>query len=102
MKKLESALAEKKQKEVILSARCRKELEPFLIKLAHDLKQPLSAINMYAQGCARRLAAANYQVEDLIRICNKILEQSERVVEIINTVKQPEISPAKTRKIKPN
>lgn len=64
-----------------------KELEQILAILSHDLKQPLSAIAMYTRGCIRRLEANNYQKEDLIKIMQNILEQSDRVLEIINTLK---------------
>lgn len=92
VKKLLTAVAEKKAKKLTHGLGDQSELEQFLNDLAHDLKQPLSVIAMYAQGCIRRVEADNYQKADLIRIMKNTLQQVDKVTEIIGAAKKQKSS----------
>lgn len=51
--------------------------------LAHELSQPLTAINNYTQGCMRRLQQANGQQEELLDAMGKVSNEARRAGEII-------------------
>jgi two-component system sensor histidine kinase TtrS len=51
--------------------------------MAHELNQPLSAINSYAQGSAWRLQAGEMNTDELIEIHQQIAAQAERAGTII-------------------
>ncbi len=51
--------------------------------MAHEINQPLSAINSYAQGTAWRLQAGEMKVDELIEVHQLISRQAERAGTII-------------------
>ncbi len=51
--------------------------------MAHELNQPLSAINSYAQGTAWRLEAGEIKLQELIEVHQHISKQAERAGTII-------------------
>ncbi len=51
--------------------------------MAHELNQPLSAINSYAQGCALRLESGEIGPQELIDVHQHIVTQAERAGTII-------------------
>jgi PAS domain S-box-containing protein len=55
--------------------------------LAHELNQPLAAINNYVQGCMRRFEAGTMQVDDLKAALGHVLSQADRAGEIIRRMR---------------
>lgn len=55
--------------------------------LAHELNQPLSAIENYCTGCVTRLQAGNYREEELLSVMTKAGLQAERAAKIIGRVR---------------
>ncbi|MBT5109386.1 MAG: PhnD/SsuA/transferrin family substrate-binding protein [Rhodospirillaceae bacterium] len=57
--------------------------------LAHELNQPLSAINSYASGCIRRLLDANSgnQTDELLGAMREVVDQSSRAGRIIARIR---------------
>lgn len=51
--------------------------------LAHQLSQPLTAINMYTKGCMRRLQQANGKQAELLDAMSKVSTEARRAGEII-------------------
>ena len=51
--------------------------------LAHELSQPLTAINNYTKGCMRRLQRANGNQVDLLDAMGKVSSEAHRAGEII-------------------
>ncbi len=56
--------------------------------LAHELNQPLSAINNYIQGARRRIEAGSITPAQLLSTFQKIAVQSDRAASIVRTVRQ--------------
>lgn len=54
---------------------------------AHELNQPLTAINNYAQGALRRLQGRGASVEELIPVLKRLSEQSERAGDVIRRIR---------------
>lgn len=52
-------------------------------QMAHELNQPLAAINAYAAACLRRLSSGERSTERLVDALDKISEQALRAGEII-------------------
>ncbi len=52
--------------------------------LAHELNQPLSALNNYARGCMRRLADGNMSGRDMVSVMEKVSFQADRASKIIH------------------
>ena len=55
--------------------------------LAHELNQPLAAINMYIQGCLQRLQAGGFCENDLRAALERAGAQAERAGEIIRRIR---------------
>lgn len=55
--------------------------------IAHELKQPLSAIMNYANGLHRRTKAGKFDQESFDWALNEIVDQAERASEIVNRVR---------------
>jgi len=51
--------------------------------LAHELSQPLTAINNYTKGCIRRLQQTNGKREELLDAMGKVSNEAHRAGEII-------------------
>ena len=51
--------------------------------IAHELKQPLAAIENFARGIERRIAAQRLEAAPLLNGCNEIVQQSQRANAII-------------------
>jgi signal transduction histidine kinase len=51
--------------------------------LAHELSQPLTAINNYTKGCMRRLQQANGEQAELLDAMGKVSSEAHRAGEII-------------------
>jgi PAS domain S-box-containing protein len=56
--------------------------------IAHELKNPLSVILNYVQGCIRRIESKNYQADDILKALKAASEQSHRVNELILRLKR--------------
>lgn len=56
--------------------------------IGHEINQPLTAINNYAQGCIRRLNAGNLEQEKLVEIIQRISAEAARANEIISRFRQ--------------
>lgn len=55
--------------------------------IAHELKQPLGAINNFANGMLRRVQRGNVDKDLLVQILGEIVEQNTRASEIVNRVR---------------
>ena len=55
--------------------------------IAHEINQPLAAIDNYAQACRRRLESGEHNPEKLHDLVNKICLQSKRGGEVIGRVR---------------
>ncbi len=56
--------------------------------LAHEINQPLAAINTYAQTASRMISAGgSYDVHDLEHICRQVSEQASRAGEVIRRLR---------------
>ena len=55
--------------------------------LAHELNQPLSAINTYVQGCIRRINTGNNDTEEIINALQLTAQQAERAASIIRRLR---------------
>ena len=55
--------------------------------LAHELNQPLAAINNYARGCARRLEAGTADPPALVEATQAIVGQAERAGHIVQRIR---------------
>jgi PAS domain S-box-containing protein len=55
--------------------------------LAHELTQPLAAINNFATGCVCRLESGNYQPQELLEAMKQTEQQAVRAGEIIHHMK---------------
>lgn len=55
--------------------------------IAHELKQPLAAIENYARGIERRIAAGRLDAEPLCDGCHEIVEQSRRANATIERIR---------------
>lgn len=55
--------------------------------LAHELNQPLSAINTYVQGCIRRIKVGNNNSEEIINALQLTAQQAERAASIIRRLR---------------
>jgi len=55
--------------------------------LAHELRQPLAAINNYAAGCIRRLGRDNSNPADIGQALDMISQQADRAGQIISRVR---------------
>ncbi len=66
---------------------------------AHELNQPLTAIQNYASGCVRRLQAGVKDSDELIRAMTSTAKQAQRAGEIIRRIRwfirrdEPELTP---------
>ena len=66
---------------------------------AHELNQPLTAIQNYASGCVRRLKAGAREKDELIRAMTAAAKQAQRAGEIIRRIRwfirrdEPELTP---------
>ncbi len=56
--------------------------------LAHELNQPLAAVAMYAESCLRMMRSDINSKDELMRILEKIREQSVRAGEIIHSLRE--------------
>ena len=65
--------------------------------LAHELNQPLTAINFYTKGCMRRLQQANGKQAELLDAMAKVSAEARRAGEIISWMRGF-IQKAETRK----
>lgn len=52
--------------------------------LAHELNQPLTAINIYTKGCVRRLQQMNGRQSDLLDAMAKVSDEARRAGEILS------------------
>jgi len=55
--------------------------------LAHELNQPLTAINSYISGCIHRIEAGTLQKEELLSIMKKAVKNAELAGNIIHRMK---------------
>lgn len=55
--------------------------------IAHELKQPLGAVNNYANGLLRRLARGNLDQAKLEEILHEVVRQTSRASEIVERVR---------------
>ena len=55
--------------------------------LAHELNQPLSAINTYVQGCIRRINMGNNDTEEIVNALQLTAQQAERAASIIRRLR---------------
>ncbi len=55
--------------------------------LAHELAQPLTAINNFTVGCVRRLESGRYQQQELLSVMKEAAQQAERAGKIIHSIK---------------
>ena len=55
--------------------------------LAHELNQPLAAVNMYIQGCLQRLRGSGCGREELLTALERAGTQAERAGEIIRRIR---------------
>ncbi len=66
---------------------------------AHELNQPLTAIQNYASGCVRRLKSGVKEKDELIRAMTAAAKQAQRAGEIIRRIRyfirrdEPELTP---------
>lgn len=56
--------------------------------LAHELNQPLFALNSYAQGCVELLKSGDDKTEEVLGAVTQILEQSKRATRNINWIRE--------------
>jgi|GEM_PF-7018849 len=54
---------------------------------AHELNQPLTAINNYAQGALRRLRRPGARSEDLVPVLENLSRQAERAGQVIRRIR---------------
>lgn len=56
--------------------------------LAHEINQPLAAINTYAQTASRMISAgSSYDIQDMEHICRQVSEQARRAGEVIRRLR---------------
>lgn len=55
--------------------------------IAHELRQPLSTLRLYAQGLQRKLERGEWSVEQSSEVLNKIVTQAERAEQIVQSVR---------------
>ncbi|MCC5866973.1 MAG: PAS domain S-box protein [Gammaproteobacteria bacterium] len=56
--------------------------------LAHEINQPLGAINTYAQAASRMISAGgSYDIQDMEHICRQVSEQARRAGEVIRRLR---------------
>lgn len=55
--------------------------------IAHELRQPLSTLRLYAQGLQRKLERGEWSVEQSSDVLNKIVTQAERAEQIVQSVR---------------
>ncbi|GBD35917.1 Sensor protein FixL [bacterium HR36] len=63
-------------------------LGELVTSLVHELNQPLTAILNYGQGCMRRLAHGQYQMEDLHHAAQQIALQATRAMQIMERIRR--------------
>jgi two-component system, LuxR family, sensor kinase FixL len=56
--------------------------------LAHELNQPLYALNNFAQGAVRRLEAGSLDRDTLLSVLHDIAHESQRAAEIIRSLRR--------------
>ena len=56
--------------------------------LAHELNQPLYAVNNFAQGALRRLEAGSLDRDSLVGVLQDIAHESQRAAEIIRSLRR--------------
>jgi PAS domain S-box-containing protein len=56
--------------------------------LAHELNQPLYAVNNFAQGALRRLEAGSLDRESLLVVLQEIAHESQRAAEVIRSLRR--------------
>jgi PAS domain S-box-containing protein len=73
--------------------------------VAHELNQPLTAINNYCNGMVSRVKAGTIQTDDLIAALQKTARQAERAGQTIHRIRafvkrsEPQRQPAQARQI---
>ncbi|WP_282163633.1 sensor histidine kinase [Turicimonas muris] len=55
--------------------------------IAHELRQPLSTLRLYAQGLQRKLERGEWSIEQSSEVLSKILTQAERAEQIVQSVR---------------
>jgi two-component system cell cycle sensor histidine kinase/response regulator CckA len=61
--------------------------DQLLLNLIHNINNPLSVISNYIYGCISRLQSGNFQINQMLEVLNKALQQSNRVTDIILRLK---------------
>ena len=56
--------------------------------LAHELNQPLYALNNFAQGALRRLEAGTLDQESLVAVLNDVSRESQRAADTIRSLRR--------------
>lgn len=62
-------------------------MEEVTTAMAHEINQPLTAINTYIQGCIHRLKDKNSQKQTIIDVLEQVTRQVERAGAILHRVK---------------
>lgn len=62
-------------------------MEEITSAMAHEINQPLTAINTYIQGCIHRLKEKHVQKQNIIDVLKQVTKQVERVGAILHRVK---------------
>ncbi|WP_290090515.1 sensor histidine kinase [Turicimonas muris] len=55
--------------------------------IAHELRQPLSTLRLYAQGLQRKLERGEWSIEQSSEVLSKIVTQAERAEQIVQSVR---------------
>lgn len=55
--------------------------------IAHELRQPLSTLRLYAQGLQRKLERGEWSLEQSSEVLNKIVTQAERAEQIVQSAR---------------
>lgn len=68
--------------------------------LAHELRQPLTAVLNYARGCARRLRRSSPATDEVLGVLHRVVVEAERASTILDTLRafvgkrRPSLDPA--------
>ncbi|UCG15571.1 MAG: PAS domain S-box protein [Phycisphaerales bacterium] len=86
-RKQADALARERQAEFCRLARLGTVGE-MATELAHELNQPLAAINNYTEACLRRIESETVTTEELLGAVRQIAGQSERAADVVRRVRE--------------
>lgn len=55
--------------------------------LAHEINQPLAAINVYTQGCIKRIESESFDVSEIHKILSIVVKQAQRAGQVIHRIR---------------